>query len=542
VVKSPLGRIAKFEFKQRNVPEPAWLIALGQALDRVALFPEVTAIQDRRKFEYEFDVSWVDDDIFDRSRWGCQEWLQSSVMDAVTSLDGESYSEDFRPQLEEGITNYLANCLSSLKSELNGMGVELASAKGAFKCSLYNYFQSDDAQIIQARQQAIGSFPFLAERILLNSYEDVRQAIDKRVVLAPALAKRFKISVALLKRICKFPFIQINDRIGRHLNNPETLWPLFSNVPLEKVPNNEEQWAGFNSLIRRIYDLTRIPIGLPLNRSIIDQCIINTQARQLFIGERWRDTQMALESLLSAWAQIARYVLRGKHFHTEADLRTIELQTALIQKVGIAKLAKLASKWFEAYRHAERVCEASTPNAMKGSWPTILKTPLLLGELLVVPMATAKQLYSEGKKMDNCVSSYSYDCQRGRCQIWSLRDDTGKPMANLRTYVAEFENGTKTIMIAELKAPKNKPPSPEAIQSSQLLLEAITAHPEDLKTYLVWQERVAPLSMQQITEAQYVKPVIMAMRNVLSGQFDLTALFAEMLGEDEDLERLAIEN
>jgi len=47
LVKSPLGRLGKFEVKQRALPERDWLEALGQALDRVALFPEVTAIQDR---------------------------------------------------------------------------------------------------------------------------------------------------------------------------------------------------------------------------------------------------------------------------------------------------------------------------------------------------------------------------------------------------------------------------------------------------------------------------------------------------------------
>lgn len=542
LVKSAMGRIAKCEVKQRTVPEQDWLRDLGQALDRLALFPEFTATQEKRKFEYAFNVSWLDEDIFDTSRWGCQDWVQSCVMDTVTSLNGAQYSDDFRPQLEAGITNHLSDCLTALKLDLDPLSMTLSSGPSGFKCALYNYFQDNNPQIVQARQQAIQSFPFLADRILLNSYADVRQAIDARIPLAPLLATRFKISIALLRRLSKFPFIQINDRIGKHINSPENLWPLFSNIPLDKVPNDTEQWAGFNSLIRRIYDLTKLPINLPLNRSILDQCLTNKDARKLFTGERWRDTQSALESLLAAWTQISRYVLRGSHSHTEADLRATGFQIAIIEKLGIPQLAKLAAQWDAAYQHAERVCEASGATSKTGHWPTILKQSLKLDTLVVVPLATAEALSAEGKRMDNCLASYAYSCQRGQAQLWSLRDEQGKSIANLRTKVVELEDGSPTIVIAELKGPENKTPSDEAVSSSQSLLEAIKAHPEELKQYLEWLTKVAPLSMPELTEARYVRPIIMAMKRTMTGKYDLTELFREMLGEGEDLKRLVIEN
>lgn len=49
LIKSPLGRIAKFEVKQRSLPDRDWFISLGKALDRVALFPEAAATQDKKK-------------------------------------------------------------------------------------------------------------------------------------------------------------------------------------------------------------------------------------------------------------------------------------------------------------------------------------------------------------------------------------------------------------------------------------------------------------------------------------------------------------
>ena len=278
LVRSPLGRLAKCEVKQRTLPEHDWLIELGLALDRVALFPDFIAAQDKHKFEYEFNVSWVDDDIFDESLWGCRDWLQSSVMDTVSSLNGATYSADFRPKLEAEITAYLSDCLAGLKRDLDPISVALSSTSEGFNCTLYNYFQCDNPQITLARQQAIQSFHFLADRILLKGYEDVRQVIDARAALAPVLAKRFKISVTHLRRLCKFPFSQTDDRSSKHLNSPETLWPLFSNVPPDKVPDDPEQWATFNSLVRRIYDLTKLPINLPLNRSILDQCLTNPKS------------------------------------------------------------------------------------------------------------------------------------------------------------------------------------------------------------------------------------------------------------------------
>lgn len=86
LVKSAMGRIAKCEVKQRTVPEQDWLKDLGQALDDLSLFPEFTATQEKRKFEYEFNVSWLDEDIFDETRWGCQDWVQSCVMDNQIGL------------------------------------------------------------------------------------------------------------------------------------------------------------------------------------------------------------------------------------------------------------------------------------------------------------------------------------------------------------------------------------------------------------------------------------------------------------------------
>ena len=219
----------------------------------------------------------------------------------------------------------------------------------------------------------------------------------------------------------------------------------------------------------------------------------------------------------------------------------VNMQVALIEKLGITQLAKLASRWDQCYQHAERVCEVSTPRGHSGRWPTILKEPLRLGSLMVVPMASATALQAEGKRMTNCVSSYSYGCQRGTCQIWSLRDEAGTSIANLRTYVVDSDNGVKTVVIAELKAPENKKPSPEAIQSSELLLEAIKAHPEEFKQYLAWQTKIAAISISAITEAHYVRPTLVAMKQVLAGKYDLTDLFTEMLGEGEDLKRLVVE-
>lgn len=107
------------------------------------------------------------------------------MLDKVGSLNGENYSDDFRPQIEAMIATHISECLSALKGNLDPLSIKLSTTASGFHCALYNYFQSYAPQTVQARQQAIVSFPFLSERILLNSYKDVRGAIDSRAALAP---------------------------------------------------------------------------------------------------------------------------------------------------------------------------------------------------------------------------------------------------------------------------------------------------------------------------------------------------------------------
>ena len=123
LVRSPLGRLAKCEVKQRTLPQREWLIELGLALDRVALFPDFIATQDKHKFEYEFNVSWVDDDIFDEQKARSTEKLVELFMSTPT-INGrkiffESLSEEEKSLLIRTYFQIVENNVLAKKNALN---------------------------------------------------------------------------------------------------------------------------------------------------------------------------------------------------------------------------------------------------------------------------------------------------------------------------------------------------------------------------------------------------------------------------------------
>ena len=156
-----------------------------------------------------------------------------------------------------------------------------------------------------ARIQALGVFPFLTERILLNGYADIRSAIDARIPLAQALAERFKLPVAMVRKLSRFPAA----KLGRHLSKPDILWPLFAKVALERIPSTDEQWIEFELLTQRIYGFTRQPINTELNTDILTQCLSSRLTARVLLGDGWRENQMLLRHFLDAAIGIDIYKL-----------------------------------------------------------------------------------------------------------------------------------------------------------------------------------------------------------------------------------------
>ena len=64
------------------------------------------------------------------------------------------------------------------------------------------------------------------------------------------------------------------------------------------------------------------------------------------------------------------------------------------------------------------------------------------------------ELQREGSYMHNCVASYSPDCLRGVCSIWTVSDPDGTHVATIRIYPKDLE-------LDEARAPFNRQPSPE---------------------------------------------------------------------------------
>lgn len=52
-----------------------------------------------------------------------------------------------------------------------------------------------------------------------------------------------------------------------------------------------------------------------------------------------------------------------------------------------------------------------------------------IGDYLVVPLITSRQLRAEGRAMEHCVGNYDELCYRGLARVFSIRDLTGNRVA-----------------------------------------------------------------------------------------------------------------
>ncbi len=68
------------------------------------------------------------------------------------------------------------------------------------------------------------------------------------------------------------------------------------------------------------------------------------------------------------------------------------------------------------------------------------------------------ELQREGTAMHHCVASYSPDCLRGACSIWSAREEAGGRVATIRLHVPD-------LMLDEARAPFNEEPDRDTLQA-----------------------------------------------------------------------------
>lgn len=64
----------------------------------------------------------------------------------------------------------------------------------------------------------------------------------------------------------------------------------------------------------------------------------------------------------------------------------------------------------------------------------------------VVELLGSRDLHDEGRVLGHCVSTYDFSCQRGRCAIFSLREDAGK--GQVRRLTVEVSLPARTIVQA----------------------------------------------------------------------------------------------
>ena len=535
LLRTRTGRLAWCEVKQREAPEISWMAELAQELDVMPLYPEQVARLARGKLQDRFGMTFLDEDAFDRSLWRLNDWLQIELMDFLSTLKDATYPTTLREDLERRVEEHFSSCLHALSDGLNAAATSVARINGVLHLPLYNYLMHVDQATQTARIQALGVFPFLTERILLNGYADIRSAIDARIPLAQALAERFKLPVAMVRKLSRFPAA----KLGRHLSKPDILWPLFAKVALERIPSTDEQWIEFELLTQRIYGFTRQPINTELNTDILTQCLSSRLTARVLLGDGWRENQMLLRHFLDAAIGIARYVWLERFAYAEAELSALAVQGALIKHLGLRHTRKLAQQWHQAYREAEQTCAQEGGSLRQERWSTLLSAPLRLEGFVISPLRSPEQLRLEGEQMHNCVGTYAYLCRRGGCQLWSVESETGTGVATLQTLV-ENKQGKNVVVLGELEAAANQAASTSLKTLAKQFVDVLNSQAESLQAYVLWKNKVQFMSMDEMLEAAYVKATILAMRRILPGSDGVVKFFAVLLGSEAPLERLKI--
>ena len=79
-------------------------------------------------------------------------------------------------------------------------------------------------------------------------------------------------------------------------------------------------------------------------------------------------------------------------------------------------------------------------------------------EIHISELCNELELQREGSAMHNCVASYSPDCLRGACSIWSAKDRAGGHLATIRLYPPDLE-------LDEVRAPFNVEPGRDILRA-----------------------------------------------------------------------------
>ena len=100
-------------------------------------------------------------------------------------------------------------------------------------------------------------------------------------------------------------------------------------------------------------------------------------------------------------------------------------------------------------------CSVRTPGSF-GKFPTPWVDGCVMGDIEIVPIKRARELYEEARLMGNCASGYAPRVSEGDCYLYSVRKNSE------RIAMVELRRGPNGLRIGQFRGRSNNEPPNEA--------------------------------------------------------------------------------
>ena len=144
--------------------------------------------------------------------------------------------------------------------------------------------------------------------------------------------------------------------------------------------------------------------------------------------------------------------------------------------------------------------------------------------------------------MNNCAGAYAVECQRGLCQLWSLRSEGThhrQQRVTVQTYVDSLNYGTQLVVrLGQVEGYGNTPASSESKVIANQLIEVLNSDTARLKTYYQWQQSRSDLSQLERLEISTTRTLYRALENAIETRFEMITLWDSVLKISKVGERL----
>ena len=144
--------------------------------------------------------------------------------------------------------------------------------------------------------------------------------------------------------------------------------------------------------------------------------------------------------------------------------------------------------------------------------------------------------------MNNCVATYAVECQRGHCQLWSLRSEGARhrqQRVTVQTYVDSTNHGTQIVMrLGQVEGYDSTPASDESKAVANQLVDLLNSDIAGLKKYFQWQQSCSAQSVSERLELSTTRTLYRALENAIESRFDMITIWDSVLKISKVRERL----